>query len=332
MMTAVLYGLFVRRNCKEARSTFDDMPEVAAVLERHVETGHDPSLAIRSVYGRALPLLAYLDSEWTAENLAKVFPQDEEFRVLREAAWSGFLAYSRPSSHMLEMLWGEYLAAIERAGSAATARSTYPDLEERLAFHLMVYFRWGLLTLEPNGLLDKFYTKANDALRAYALRVVGPDPNEPSDGPDGETLARLVDLWAVRLRAIRADSTVSGQQELAAFGGWFASGRFEDGWSLEQLKEVLSVCEAELEMDHLVAERLAVLSSDCPRECLALLELDLLTRLKPDRSYYAWRDPARTILSIALAGDDEGIRQKAEELINRLVARRYLEYRGLLGR
>ena len=70
LSTVVEYAVWVAR----ARSllpdpvenrAFEALPNVRSVLDRHLDLAVDPSLAIRSVYGKWFPWLMLLDSAWT---------------------------------------------------------------------------------------------------------------------------------------------------------------------------------------------------------------------------------------------------------------------------
>jgi hypothetical protein len=73
METAVFYGIWVRRNLVRGNPTldfnFELVPELRKALDLHLDPRHDPSLAVRSIYGRFLPKLDWLDPSWLRTNL-----------------------------------------------------------------------------------------------------------------------------------------------------------------------------------------------------------------------------------------------------------------------
>lgn len=117
--------------------------------------------------------------------------------------------------------------------------------------------------------------------------------------------------------------------ELAAFGSWFVSAKFDSEWSIQQLKEALELS-GSIEVDHLVVERLAEVAPSMPARavhCLSLMvEGDKKGWLLP-----GWLEHARTILAAALESADEAAQGRATELIHRLGARGYLQFRDLLS-
>jgi hypothetical protein len=86
--------------------------------------------------------------------------------------------------------------------------------------------------------------------------------------------AALVDrvkaLWVSRLEAV--ESGRARPTELAPFGWWFASKKFDDRWALEQLRRVLELG-VYPDLDHAVAERLGELADSRPLEALHCLKL-----------------------------------------------------------
>ena len=108
-------------------------------------------------------------------------------------------------------------------------------------------------------------------------------------------------------------------EEAAAFGWWFASAKFDDAWSLAQLKSALQHVR-DLGAYDLVLERLASLSSDMPADVVDCLRLLLESDTEGWR-IIAFRDVQRRILRAALRSGDLRARQTAENLVNRLGAR-----------
>ena len=97
---AVFYWAWLYRHSKPPGTepfmfSLEEAPELKTVLERHLDPVHDPSLAVRTVYGVFLPTLYALDATWIKENLAQLFPADEQLEQLRNAGWDAYACYSR---------------------------------------------------------------------------------------------------------------------------------------------------------------------------------------------------------------------------------------------
>lgn len=193
---------------------------------------------------------------------------------------------------------------------------------------MALYWRGRLRFGDPDGLLERFFEKAGDSLRAYAVAYVGRSLKEFREIP-AEVLDRTRALWDLRLKAAQAAQRADRfKEELGAFGWWFDSGKFEDGWALKQLLEVLRLAKVVDSSDR-VAERLAVTVSTKPLESV----LGLKGLVEADEEGWelpAWRDEARSILSHALYGDSQEARRAAADLVHFLGARGHLEFRDLL--
>ena len=123
---AIQYGLWVRRHTGESCSDFDSMPELRRLLEMHLATSIDPSIAVRSVYGRWLPWLHLLDSPWTDAHLQQIYPEKAGEADLRKAGWSAYILYCRPYSDVFPLLAEAYGWAVGELEPADVGPTTAP--------------------------------------------------------------------------------------------------------------------------------------------------------------------------------------------------------------
>jgi len=338
MQVVVRYALWVRRyleklpdGAQKIARGFEDMPEVRQVLEAHLDLAQDPSFAIRSVYGRWLPSLTYLDAEWTKNHVQAIFSHEDSLWQYRDAAWDTYVVFCHPYSIVFDVLQEEYRNAIEQLGTPGTTRLA-PDstTATRLVQHLMVLYWNGKLPLEDEtGLLARFFEKGTDALRGEALEFLGRSLGRPDEPLPEEISVRLKKLWERRLATITASGTpFNHTAELAAFGWWFVSQKFDDAWAMSQLLAAL-VLVLKAEPDHLVVERLVALAATMPLEVVQCLTF-MVQGDKEGWNIGGWRDNSRKILAIALAGGDSAAKQAAIEHVNRLAARGMPDYKDLL--
>ena len=286
-----------RGHSQRPQKGFEEMPEVREVLEAHLDPAQDPSLAVRAEMASWFPWLAQIDPDWASTHAARVFPQDQEGEVFFEAAWS--TAFCRPYDNVLEVLRPFYRLAVDRIGGWRDDmwRRAAPD--EMLAKHLMVFYCHGKLSLD-DSLFALFWEKAPDAVKAHAIEFVG----QVKEDISAEVLDRLKRLWERRLAvAKQAQSPSDFEEEIAAFGWWFVSGKFDTEWVIAQLVEALQIV-GKAEPDHMVVEKLAEIAAQASRKV------------------------TRNILDVAL--QDVTVKQEAEGLIHDLGRRGYLEFRDLL--
>ena len=339
MHAVVQYALWVRRwfntapdhEALAARG-FEEMPEVRQVLERHLDPKVDSSLTARSVYGRWLPHIHFLDRRWVKRNLALIFPADNSLQALYDCVWSSYIVLCDPYNDVFRDLEVEYLRAIARIGKWSVKKSHLGDPDVRLGQHLLTLFWRGVIPLPTEtGPLQQFYANASDALRGDATGFIGRTLKNDTGEIPAAVMERLRALWETRIEAAQnAGKNSSFQKELTEFGWWFVSNRSNAEWSLDQLLEVLKITK-KINPDIWVVEGLAELSADMVGKTVQCLGL-IVDGDEKGWGILGWKDDARKILSLALASEDQSARQLAREIIHRLGGRGYFEFRDLLTR
>jgi len=137
-----------------------------------------------------------------------------------------------------------------------------------------------------------------------------------------------VALLEKRLNVVRTAPGTSAE-ELIDFGWWFASGAFDDKWSVSQLKEVLKLT-GTVEPDHIVMKRLVEIARQMPVDAVECLGM-IVEGDKEGWRVHGWIEDARTLLVTALKSPDEKAKQAAIDLIHRMGSRGYLQFRNLLS-
>ena len=333
MHAVVRYAWWVKEHTKadtekdQGASWFDEMPEVREVLYKHLDLEHETSPAIRAVYGQWLPRLTVLDSSWVKENLDRLFPREERLRPLRDAAWNTCVTFNYAYDSVFELLREQYRYAVEHISETPTKEGHLAEPDEQLAEHLMALYWRGKLDYERSSdLLRRFYEKAPEKLRRHAIEFVGRSLKNTYDVPS-EILERLKRFWQWRVEEAAGTSQAG---ELVAFGWWFVSGKFNDAWAVEQLRTALELT-GKVKPDFIVAEHLAKLASNMPREAVECLRLTVEGD-KDNLAIHGWREHARTILERALASSDRQTHDAGENLVHELGARGHLSFRDLLPR
>lgn len=337
MHTVVRYALWIRRHFEQIPESeehlqrgFDEMPEVRQVLDEHLNPDIEPSLSIRSVYGQWFPWLALLDPLWANQSIRKIFPQDETFSNLRRVAWESYINFSGIYDNAFDLLHEEYRYAVEQIDPTTIERQKLTHTDEGLAQHLMTFYWRGKLNLdESGGLLTRFFELASDALRGYALEFVGRSLKKTENEIDAEILNWLQLLWGKRLETARNSTEPNSYAtELAAFGWWFGSGKFNDAWAIAQIKQILELT-GKVDPDFLLLERLAVLVDTMPESSVECLEL-MIKNDKSGWSIYGWQNETKAILSKAIQSTSGQAIKTAENIIQDLGKRGHWEYRNLL--
>ena len=206
------------------------MPEVRRVFDEHLDVAREPSLTIRSVYGRYFPWFRYLDRDW-AQTQSRASSRPSQ-RARPCVAWETYLLFCQPYRDVLPILRAQYTRA------AATAAGYDPDGKDGLAQSdawvstSSCTTRQDTIALD-DALLVEFFRSASDAVRGHAIEYVGRSLANTTQELAPAIAHRLRELWAWRLRAAQDSGNVmASREELAAFGWWFASRKLDDAWSM----------------------------------------------------------------------------------------------------
>jgi hypothetical protein len=326
------YVVWVYRHGHAPRTepmTFGPIPEVREVLERHLDPGRDQSAAIRVFYGMKLSQLRRLDSAWVRQHLPKIIPDDPAQLQLRTSTWRAYLRYTEVLPPDLELLRPYYDQAVSGL-TEATLAGDERKAAEQLGAHLARLQWMGTLAVEePDGLLSRFFGRADDELRGETIAFVGHVLHNTKDRIPEEILARMRGLWTWRrATAQQAADPRRSTQELAAFGWWFVTPHLEPPWALEELHSALRLS-PRTEMSTLVIKKLEELSPQYPRTCLDCLALIVEGR-DPHFGPEFWLQHVRPILVSALRSPDDETQKATADLINRLSALGHTHFRDLL--
>lgn len=311
----------------------EGLTDVRKVLEKHLDPTVDSSLAIRAVYGQHIPVLLWLDSRWTEEHIAQILPFSEKQKALRDAAWDTFVKYTSTANVIsaFELLQNQYELAVERLGQNTASGPPRSGTDQSLAHHLMILYLHGCLSLEEGSLLVRFYQVAPDTIRAEALGFVGHDVyHREGQELEASMVDRIRSLWLSRQKtALEAGIEEHQYEELAKFGWLFASGRFEDEWSMEQLIFVAKTI-GRPDPYHLVIERLGQLAPSLPE--LAIEALTLMAKhIRQGKYTYTSPEDTRAVLAAVLQKGNEDAQSKAVRLIHWYGARGEHDFEDLLS-
>ena len=337
MKAAVQYAVWVRRHLEQeqgeksvAARGFDEMPEVRAVLDKHLDSRYEQSRAVLVVYGQWFATLHWLDRNWTKAKKNIVFPEGETSKAVWNVTWGAYIIFCQPYNELFDALSDEYRRAITRIGESTEDWRHLGSPDSRLAEHLMTEYWWGHIDWKnPEGLLREFYEKADPKLRGWAIEFVGRSLHATSTEISPDVLERLKNLWSRRLEAVHTAGKDSPEvEELKFFAWWFASKKFDDEWAMVQLREAL-LAAGTVAYDQMVVERLAETAAKLPAiavECLTMI-------VESDKDGWAilgWRDRAREILSAAMGSGDPTAQDAAVRLVHYLGRRGYFEFKDLL--
>lgn len=301
------------------------MSEVREVATFHLRPEVDPSLTVRSTYGRTIPSILQVDRAWAESNLRRIFWRDAGLAEFDWAAWSAYLAFWQPHAELFSLLSWRYERAIADIGREPEWR-WLRNPSERLGEHLVALFASDRASFED--WIEPFFAAAGPDLARATLRWVGRSLMREREMED-HLVQRLTDLWERRFRAT-ADEVETHRSELATFGWWFAAARLDPYWSLARLQEVLELG-VNVDLDHEVVARLASLAPDHSREAMHCVRLMVGAASQPWQ-VIGWSKDMKTVIGSAMASKDPAVVADARATIAVLAMQYELrEFRDLLS-
>ena len=293
------------------------------MLDRHLDTKAEPSLAIRSVFGEWFVQLVRIDEAYAREISPRIFPAEEDEGDWWSAAWNSYVVFNRPWVTVFKVLENTYRRAIERLEETDEELAVGGNPRQSLGEHLMYLRIVGEVDLEDDGLFMSFWKVASTEVRKHVIGDVGWSLEHDEGGLSEEVRARLVETWEWI-----AGEPDAGAEELAAFGSWFGAPDLDDAWLLAQGAQVLALG-VQLDPDHVVYQALPRFVAEFPRETIEILRL-MVVADSEGWSILGSIDEVRAAISVVLADDDDRARAEAVALINLLGAQGMKEFRDLL--
>ncbi len=331
MHAIIRYALWIRRdfeqneNASKLNAGFEEMKEVKIILEQKLNPDIEKTIAIRSVYGQWLPWLLLLDTAWVTINLHKIFPKEKQLHQFRDAAWETYIGFCHPYDNVLDVVKNEYAAAIERIDGSKEIEHA----EEGLAGHIMTYAYRGKIDIdEPKDLFSLFFAKAPLSLKKAAIEFLG----RVLYNSEGEVPVKIKEkfkkIWDNRIAFYKQERKGSEIQELNGFGWWYASGKLDELWALEQLilSTKLGVVPdpEQFVIDHL--EKVVTVYPQLVAQALILI----IDSSEDEWLITASREEIKKITEVVYNNSDSKTKKIGTDLINRLVSKGFLEVRNLL--
>jgi len=182
--------------------------EVKQALSDKLDTNIETSLSVRSVYGKYLPTLYWLDSEWVKANIDNIFPKitSNESLWIFQSAWDAFIFHCHYVLDFRELLYTKYITAIETLRYGFITRR---DIVGNLANHLVIDF---LLGDYGNDFLEnefvplvRFFQKTRPEDRAFGATACW---RACEQNPDklGGWWPKVLQIWEWRVQEAIADN------------------------------------------------------------------------------------------------------------------------------
>lgn len=312
-------------NRNKASITF--MDRIFTELDWHLVKDNDSTQAIRAVYGWHYPMIWGNREEWATNNRDAIFSNDE----LGQVAADAYVSFSRVHPDAIRILGDVFERQIPRLTIEPDEKKRSAAVEglRHLVQHLCLHYWYGKIDLNDGSIMKMMLDTAHpkhlsEAVNFIGFRLYKADENklEISD----EELKRLAELWEYVVALVKKDD--SKKEALEDFGTWFASGKFDDDWSLDQLLDALKLA-GSVDLDFAVLERLEKLVATHPAKAVSIIDAMVDGATRDRWAIGTWRDNAVSILRTAYSSTDPATKQAAKALANKLVDRGYEEYRNV---
>lgn len=304
------------------------MDKVFTELDWHLVENNDSSHAIRSVYGWYFSTIWGTRGDWAMANKEKIFSDDR----LGQTAADAYTSYSRVHPDAIELLGSVFERQIPRLASKPDEKKRGIALEglKHLVQHLSLHYWYGHIDLAADSLmtqmLEASHTKyLSEIINFIGFRLYKADENKLKITK--QELSRLSSLWGYMVALTEKDD--SKKEALADFGTWFASGKFNDDWSLDQLIVAIKIA-GSIDLDFAVLKRLEKLAEAHSAKAVTVIDSMVDGAARDRWSIGTWRDNAVSILSTAYHSTNESTKRAASTLANKLVNMGYTEYRSVI--
>ena len=309
---------------ERAELQFERMPEIQEGVELVLR---DRSTAIRSVLGDWFRTLFFFDSHWTRLHIDAIFPDPADLKPYWLAAWRAFVEYDQPYDPAFGLLKRKYELAVQRLEDASEEARKQMG-ETGLGQHLASYYWRGVGGDATRTLLLTYFERSAPAAAAHVVWSLGRGL-QGTESIAPATITALASLWSdIRVRSTHW-TELKRSEVYRHFGSWFISGRFDDGWMLQELRHAIELGAGIIDVEG-VLMRLETLCGGFPREVAAILEL--LVVGEPQRGEVLFSKPqVEAVLRALLGSPDVTARSHAEQIVNMLVENGSLFARDLLS-
>lgn len=305
-------------------------PKIRAALDRLVDIGSEPSMAVHSVFGRWFGLLHWVDPAWSERTVDLVFPSVTTSRKYWWAAWSAFVVFDRPTTTTHRLLREQYSTATSQLADSTVETSFFGaghGPAEALASHLLAFYIWGL---EPNldsGILTEFF-QAPGVARSELISQAGRLLRDHGDELSEASVQSLMRLWRSRREASSSGFDDGMRMELSRFAWWSGAPRLDSSWWLSELRWVVYQVR-ELHPASLALEALPAAAGASPGTAVETLA-GIVRLIQEPWLIQAHVREVRAVVASAIQVSDERAHAAAIDLIHDLGARELVNLSDLL--
>lgn len=316
------FGYWLRRQLQDDQA---NTPEVFAVLEKRLGSGHERALTLPeyALLGLHFGRIFGLNRKWVAENKTNFFPQESFMNW--KVAFGNFLKYNRPYRLAFDILQDDIAFALENIKNFQTGGNGRTNVADTLGEHLFTYYLWDVFPLTGEGsLLERYYKRTQDDKERWAqlFDFVGRTLKNSSKQLREDLKERVIKFFRWRLE--RKEPC-----ELREFTFWLQAECLDAEWRLQSFSLTLDVGgSADIGIYGQVKALRTMLDGNIALvvECFAKL---VDRAVENESTSYIQTDIARPILQAGLDLDDVAVRQNAERAREKLLRRGHFDLLGV---
>jgi hypothetical protein len=296
--------------CKQALSAFEKE------AQRSDEHG-----ALAALVGANLENLLYGNSDWITPNIARFFGTSDSISVSQQTAFTTAVTFHQYIPQIYDLLSPSMIAALNLSGPIAHGSGNFIDPLSRIGEWALIAVMEGNKT-EDDLVFKTFYEKTVPEVRGSAMRdLVGSFKN--NDSVPKSVLDYAAKLWDKRMDHVR--QFPEDCAELDGFDSFVLCGKYPSSWWLPKFVEVVDLYPPIVESTKYQCEsEIVAAAEDNPAEALELIMKMLLNddvKLRPMTEYSLMRRLAPSVIASAMLNGDEGLRSKANKVMNDLGSR-----------
>jgi len=311
-----------RNGKKHAKSslTKEQRGMVYGVLEKHLDITTEPTLAIRTVYARELPFLAYDNKRWVAQNLPRLFPSDAQHLDYFVDAMEAFLLFARLYPEMFPLV-APYMIEYMKRVQKEEIKGDDDGVINHLVGQILHLFIDGFVKLDDPIMQELF--KMPDAYLEEAMEYFGRGIKQTTGTRQKLILKRAKEYWQKRL-----DLGEARKVEYSQFGWWLRASA-ADAWIKEQFSSALRQTD-KMDALYFVADELVDLARiDEAGAAKALLEI--VDTQHNDNLISVLHTPGiKDAIKNMLASDDSVVTEEMTRVVDMLCSRGFYDFKDLL--
>lgn len=309
------------KKLKEKPLTPEQRKGIYDLLEKHLDIKHEATMAVRTVFARELPFLAYDNKAWVKKNLDKIFPRDKRQDKYFVDAMEAFLQFTKPFPEVFPLVVPyiiEYMKRVQRGAIKGDDGTTINHVVGQI---LLLYIDDFVKLDDP--VMDELFKMPDDYLEE-AMDFFGRGIKQTSGDRQKLILQKAKDYWQKRL-----DSDNTRKAEYSKFGWWLRVSAADD-WIKEHFSQALKETD-QMDALYFVADEIVeIAKADEAGAATALLEI-VDTQHKDNLINMLHTPELRDTLKALLESEQASVKEKAVRVIDKLCSMGFYNFKELLN-